>query len=615
MMLLFLIAITFLYGYVHFGTVEWIYLWLEHFRACSTATILFFSIFGIGQQIYQYILSISVKVENEQVDTTDKSSASSNWDVVLFLGLGGVGIWNALCFWFSVPILGYVPIFVSIFLFYKNMETSISCFKYIKTLIQKSKVLVICLVLWGLISALGPILDTDAIYYHIAIPKKMWLYERTFGGFLHPNGSRPLLIPSIDAILFSCGDHSSIAVFRLWMGIAMLLSFVHRGCTKFGLLLMLGSMSFLQEFGIYGYNLMAAFGVWLSYHTMNQRNNPIIVGILAGITLSIKYTTLGPLLAIWCIALPLFSVDRNVLWQYRMKSLIPVVTIVILWPLRNLIEGLHPLFPYVGWSEQFQMLEKYGMGRDWNDFLLLPYNILVHAKPYSDQFLGRIHPLWALGLPTAILTKQYRLLAICIVSGVFWAMGPHWIRHLIIFLPLCALLFQTPKRSIMQWIWVVYFIFLPWQLSNSIVDLEDRIRSVFEQSKSEQLQERRTVGWNTALWIKENTPKDAKIAFFYSWTGLGTERFFLLGSVEEHIPTREWLTTHRDRSLRDLQELGINFVVVGPAPKYKAGWSFLQKTDFEERFMNPQKILQNCLLRDAVMIYEHKGFALYRIRK
>ena len=49
---------------------------------------------------------------------------------------------------------------------------------------------------------------------------------------------------------------------------------------------MLGSLSVLQEFGLYGYNLMAAFGVWLSYHTMTQRYNPIIVGLLAGITLS-----------------------------------------------------------------------------------------------------------------------------------------------------------------------------------------------------------------------------------------------------------------------------------------------------------------------------------------
>ena len=186
----------------------------------------------------------------------------------------------------------------------------------------------------------------------------MWLYGETFGGFLHPNGSRPLLIPSIDA--------NSTFLWRelLHSGISFVdgnsndvIFFVQRGCTKFGLFLMLGSMSVLQEFGIYGYNLMAAFGVWLSYHTMTQRYNPIIVGLLAGITISIKYTTLGPLLAIWCIAIPLRSVDRNVLWRYRIQSLVPVVLIVILWPLRNIAEGLHPLFPYAGWSEQFKCLK------------------------------------------------------------------------------------------------------------------------------------------------------------------------------------------------------------------------------------------------------------------
>ena len=94
-----------------------------------------------------------------------------------------------------------------------------------------------------------------------------------------------------------------------------------------------------------------------------------------------------------------------------------------------------------------------------------------------------------------------------------------------IFAFVCFALY-TSKLSIMRWIWLVYFILLPWQLSNSIVDLEDRIRSVFEQSKSEQVQERRTAGWNTALWIRENTPKDAKVAFLrMDWFGNGTILF------------------------------------------------------------------------------------------
>ena len=69
-----------------------------------------------------------------------------------------------------------------------------------------------------------------------------------------------------------------------------------------------------------------------------------------------------------------------------------------------------------------------------------------------------------------------------------------------------------------------------------------------------------------------------------------------------------------NRSLSDLQEQGIDFIVVGPAPKYKAGWSFLQKKDFERALFEASKNTAKHLLRDLVMIYEHKEVALYRIR-
>jgi hypothetical protein len=612
----FLFGIFLMYGYTHFVQVDWVDVWIQHILSCTVGTLIVV-IFGIvGFQIHQVVLS-----KQEGMDHLDPTQSENEtlvkppqWDVVLFLGMGVVGIWNSLCFMFSVPMLSFLLLPVACLLLYQNKKAYVVYIKKQFQQIQENKNILICVALWGLISALGPILDTDAVYYHILVPKKMWMYGETFGGFLHPNGSRPLLIPSIDAILYGCGNTSSIAIFRLWMGISLLYSFMKRGGTRLGLFMMLGSASFVQEFGLYGYNLVAAFGVWLCFHLMTQKYNPVIVGLLAGMTLSVKYTSLGPLLVIWILASSFSSSKKSFGLKYRMYSLFPVVAIVLLWPFRNIVEGLHPAFPYGGWSESFQMLEKYGMGREWKDFLLLPYNVLVHAKPYSDQFLGKIHPLWALALPVAIRTKQYRLLGICILCCMFWAMGAHWIRHMIIFLPLCALLFQDIPQKTMKWIWIVYVILLPWQLSSCVVDLEPKIQSVFDRSQFESLQENRVAGWKVAQWTKENTPKDARIAFLYAWTGLATDRFVVLGSVEEHIPTRNWLMTHGESSLKDLQEVGVDFIVVGPPPKYKAGWSFLTKKDFEVRFIQPQKILQNCLLRDTVMIYEHKGFALYRIR-
>ena len=71
------------------------------------------------------------------------------------------------------------------------------------------------------------------------------------------------------------------------------------------------------------------------------------------------------------------------------------------------------------------------------------------------------------------------------------------------------------------------------------MDIESSIQSVFHHSKAGTIQERKKIpGWDVGRWAKEHTPEDARIAFFYSWSGLATDRFVVLGSVEEHIPTR-----------------------------------------------------------------------------
>ena len=86
----------------------------------------------------------------------------------------------------------------------------------------------------GMVGSLGAVIDTDALYYHILLPKNMWNFGHVFGGILHPNGSRPLLVPCFDALLYGCGGTSAIGIFRLWIGIALLMSFVQRGGTFFG---------------------------------------------------------------------------------------------------------------------------------------------------------------------------------------------------------------------------------------------------------------------------------------------------------------------------------------------------------------------------------------------
>ena len=80
-----------------------------------------------------------------------------------------------------------------------------------------------------------------------------------------------------------------------------------------------------------------------------------MVGVFAGATLSIN-TQRGVLLgvALW-----------NGAFSFRTKlgATGAVLCFLALWGGRNLADGLSPIFPYSGWSESFQSLEKYGVGR------------------------------------------------------------------------------------------------------------------------------------------------------------------------------------------------------------------------------------------------------------
>ena len=91
---------------LYFCMVTHILQWWNGFRfgfltfGLVFATIVFGSIFVIGQQIYRRMSIGSYKDGEEQLDDTNYSIRSSDWDVVLFLGLGWC--WYVECIVFLV---------------------------------------------------------------------------------------------------------------------------------------------------------------------------------------------------------------------------------------------------------------------------------------------------------------------------------------------------------------------------------------------------------------------------------------------------------------------------------------------------------------------------------
>ena len=113
----------------HFAMMEWFLVFvfsLSSLFFCDHCIWIYFC-YRTGN-LSTYVLSAPTESDEEESGGTDDSISSSDWDVVLFLGLGCVGLWNALCFGFRYQSWICALPCVYIFLFYRNMTVSISIF-------------------------------------------------------------------------------------------------------------------------------------------------------------------------------------------------------------------------------------------------------------------------------------------------------------------------------------------------------------------------------------------------------------------------------------------------------------------------------------------------------
>lgn len=124
---------------------------------------------------------------------------------------------------------------------------------------------------------------------------------------------------------------------------------------------------------------------------------------------------------------------------------------------KNWILTGNPLYPFFfdlfggrGWSsEQARyydlFLHELGMGRTLMDYLLLPWNLSIHAKLHSTRFDGVLGPVFLLTLPFLVGLRSFpsRIKILILYSGfsfLFWIFSVQQIRYLIPALPASAVL-------------------------------------------------------------------------------------------------------------------------------------------------------------------------------
>jgi len=524
-----------------------------------------------------------------------------DWDVLL---LAGVGVWGCICFLLLWIGLWQPWLLIGIFLGGLGGWWLSPQIRWPR--LQETCALamfgVACM---GFLDAWGPIIDTDSLYYHQALAKQMAIRGELIGGWFEPNGSRPMLLHSVYAFVWQFWGEKGPSVLHLCMSLGLLVSVVERSRSGFwGLLLLVSSWSLFQEIGIISNNLPTAFAIFLTWRLVCAERYRMAAW-LAFVALSYKLTSVGLIFAIWLLYIPS--------WRLRSQLLIAVVALFSIWPLRNIMMDVAPMFPFMGWEEPFQSLDKYGMGRSLKGFLWLPWNIFQHAEIDSHQFQGQLS--WMLmvsGLAWIRLRKKE--LFLLAMGCAFWALGPQWLRHFTLLLPLMVFLIGPQLR--LRWFQGLLFLGFLYSISNNWGPLFSRWSAKWEVIRGEQNEEvflsENIVGYDALQWVNTKIPKDSCPALLFVWGGAVLDRPYLLSSVEDHIPVRAWIKTHKERSF---SVLPCDYVVVGKAAMSRKRYSFLSDEQYQHQIERPLAELETLLLKKAVLVYTEKGIRVYRIQK
>lgn len=476
----------------------------------------------------------------------------------------------------------------------------------------------------GMVDALAPPANTDELYYHLALPAEMLQQQGLLGGFLRPDGSRPMLLHLPFAALMSAGGEMAPRLFHL--GLSMLLPVALVGISRQHLnderagvwagWLLVGSWSVIHGVGLAANNLPTALAVLLTLDAA-LRGDRRLLPLLAGLALSWKYTSAGAMVGIWLVA--------NLPWRARITAGLLALAVVSPWWLINWAGGLHPLFPFAGWPVEmpFQYLEKYGFGRSPLDLMLLPYRAIMHADIHSFQLLGRLSPAFAAALPVALLmalrhAAARRLGVVAVVVVGAWALGPHWLRHLIPGLPIVALALSAGLQVLPRHgLWAVGLCLamgLPANWGPMLPTLADRFPAAMGQETRDDYLTRTEETWPAMRWANDHLPTDARVAILYAWTGYLLDRPIVFSSVEDHIPVRHWLMRHQENSLQALRDAGVTHLAVGRTLPIAQVYPFLSPEEFSRDFEEPSKTLEELLLREAILLYEENRLRIYRLR-
>ena len=219
-----------------------------------------------------------------------------------------------------------------------------------------------------------------------------------------------------------------------------------------------------------------------------------------------------------------------------------------------------------------------------------------------------------------------------------WGAGAHWIRHLLPALPIYLLACGGGLSWVLERVGAARFLVIAgtWAVGLSGLSANlgpvasrtaDRVPvamgchtqsttmaapSCTENAEALYLREHLR-GYAGIEWANEHLPEDAKVALLFQADAFLIERETILGSVEDHTPSRHFLFEHGDQSLEVLRALGVSHVMISKTKFLRKEYPFLSDEQFERDFQSPTELLAHLLMMEATKVYESKPTTVYRL--
>lgn len=214
--------------------------------------------------------------------------------------------------------------------------------------------------------------------------------------------------------------------------------------------------------------------------------------------------------------------------------------------------------------------------------------------------------------PLALISRTLRpWIVTSIIGFIGWASGPHWLRYLIPSLPVFALTGAALTTPLMKGKWINRLVWL-CILMGGVLGLNgtpEQIKTNWDAYS----QNRAPVNNEATAFCNAQLPDDATIALLFEWGSSDIDRRQILGSLEDHIPTRHFLLRHPGREVEALREAGTTHAIVRDTIFLPKVYPFLDAVTLHRDFNGPVRNLDESLSKKASLLFKSRTHRVYRL--